>query len=156
MKRHFIAINSHRSSTDHGFANTWQVYECESHEQRASILADGLPVRDVETLDSNGCRGPVYSTKGIRAATPAELREVRRLRERYHEDPEPVATVLRGFTRAAPCAPECFYCGEAAHITEAGVSHHGTPDEIDHEADADHVALVDGATAWLTTEENAS
>jgi hypothetical protein len=38
----------------------------------------------------------------------------------------------------------CRECGAAMFITETGVAHHGAPDEIDYDADADHVALEEG------------
>ena len=37
----------------------------------------------------------------------------------------------------------CQECGEPMFIESDGVSHHGTPDEIDYDADADHVALAE-------------
>lgn len=37
----------------------------------------------------------------------------------------------------------CATCGNEMFIGADGVSHHGTPDEIDHEADGDHVAVDD-------------
>lgn len=37
----------------------------------------------------------------------------------------------------------CRECGEPMFIEDDGVSHHGAPDEIDHDADADHVAIAD-------------
>lgn len=40
--------------------------------------------------------------------------------------------------------PVCRECGEPCFVTEAGVAHHGRADlvpEIDHDADADHVAI---------------
>jgi hypothetical protein len=63
----FISINQYRSSTSHGFGNTWQTYRI-SAADRARMLSEGLPVRDVCTMD----RKPVCSTMGIRAATRAE------------------------------------------------------------------------------------
>jgi hypothetical protein len=35
----------------------------------------------------------------------------------------------------------CRECGEPCFRTDVGVSHHGTPDEIDHDADGRHVAI---------------
>ncbi len=36
----------------------------------------------------------------------------------------------------------CYYCSEPMFIDAvAGTSHHGTPDNIDYDTDADHVAL---------------
>lgn len=37
--------------------------------------------------------------------------------------------------------PTCRECGDPCFVTGAGVSHHGTPDEIDHDADGRHVAI---------------
>jgi tRNA A37 threonylcarbamoyladenosine synthetase subunit TsaC/SUA5/YrdC len=40
----------------------------------------------------------------------------------------------------------CRECGNPMFITSAGVSHHladETSDEVDHDADADHVAIQD-------------
>jgi hypothetical protein len=71
----YIAINSYRTSTDHGFANTWTVYRCEPRV-RAALLSKGLAVSDqVRASD----RGPVFSTMGIRPATAAERRAFSKL-----------------------------------------------------------------------------
>ena len=35
----------------------------------------------------------------------------------------------------------CVLCGESMFIDETGVAFHGTPDEVDHDLDAAHVAL---------------
>lgn len=35
----------------------------------------------------------------------------------------------------------CTECGEPCFLTTGHIAHHGEPDEIDHDADADHVAL---------------
>lgn len=35
----------------------------------------------------------------------------------------------------------CAECGEELFVTATGVAHHGTPEEIDYDADGDHVAL---------------
>ncbi|WP_428489098.1 hypothetical protein [Rhodopila sp.] len=43
--------------------------------------------------------------------------------------------------------PTCSECGEAMFITEEGIAHHrgdGSPNTIDHDADADHVAISEG------------
>jgi hypothetical protein len=69
----YIAINCYRTSTDDGPANTWRVYHCDPY-QRNSILKYGLQVNDQQTIDSEGNRGPVWSTKGVRLATAAERR----------------------------------------------------------------------------------
>jgi hypothetical protein len=37
-----------------------------------------------------------------------------------------------------------FFCSECdleAFTTDVGINHHGEPDNIDHDADGDHVAL---------------
>ncbi len=36
---------------------------------------------------------------------------------------------------------ECDECGEPMFTTDTGVTHHGEPDEIDYDADADHTAV---------------
>jgi hypothetical protein len=43
----------------------------------------------------------------------------------------------------------CFYCGNPMKIDEGGVSNHllGSGD-VDHDADADHVAVEDRPTLW--------
>lgn len=68
--RYLIAVNRYRSSTCDGFANTWQVYQCRDRAQQRRILRDGLPVRDVRSMDGKPC----YSTKGIRTVTAQERR----------------------------------------------------------------------------------
>jgi len=35
----------------------------------------------------------------------------------------------------------CRECGEPCFVDDSGVSHHGTPDEIDYNADGAHVAI---------------
>jgi hypothetical protein len=72
-KQHYISINGYRSSTGHGFSNTWKCYRI-SAQDRKQLLDKGLAVRDEMTLGPNGERGPVLSTMGIRAATPSEIR----------------------------------------------------------------------------------
>jgi hypothetical protein len=67
----YVAINSYRSETSHGFGNTWKIYRCEP-AVRSALLTKGLPARDVCRASD---RGPVFSTMGIRAATAAERRE---------------------------------------------------------------------------------
>lgn len=42
---------------------------------------------------------------------------------------------------ASDAESSCFECGEPCFLTEDGVSHHGTPDEIDYDRDDDHAAL---------------
>ena len=37
----------------------------------------------------------------------------------------------------------CVECGGPMFVEDSGVSHHGEPDSIDHDADADHVAVAD-------------
>lgn len=71
----YIAVNSYRSETSHGFSNTWRIYRCEP-SVRNTILRRGLPAQDVCRASD---RGPVFSTMGIRAATAAERRKVRRI-----------------------------------------------------------------------------
>lgn len=76
-RRYFVAVNQYRSSTDHGFANTWRVYECLDAAHQRRILKHGLPVRDVCGIDGTPC----YSTMGVRAATPAEIRAAKKAEE---------------------------------------------------------------------------
>jgi hypothetical protein len=76
----YIAINSYRSSTDHGFGDTWKIFRCEP-AVRAALLSKGLPVKDQCRASD---RGPVFSTMGIRAATAAERREFAKLE---HDQP---------------------------------------------------------------------
>lgn len=75
--RHYIAINSYRSSTSDGFSNTWTIYRC-SRKDMATLLSDGLPVRDACGVDGNGNRYPISSTMGIRQATRKEIRALLR------------------------------------------------------------------------------
>jgi hypothetical protein len=70
-KQYYIAINSYRSSTSEGFCNTWTIYRCSKETQRR-LLTEGLPVRDQCYLDNDGAQRAMYSTMGIRVATPAE------------------------------------------------------------------------------------
>lgn len=44
-------------------------------------------------------------------------------------------------TGAAYDGPVCRECELPCFVTDAGVAHHGQPDEIDHDADARHVAI---------------
>jgi hypothetical protein len=37
----------------------------------------------------------------------------------------------------------CAECGEDGFLTLEGTAHHGTPDAIDYDKDADHVALLE-------------
>lgn len=37
----------------------------------------------------------------------------------------------------------CRECGEAMFIDGNGVSYHGEPDDVDHDTDAEHVAVSD-------------
>jgi hypothetical protein len=78
-RRYFVAINHYRSSTGAGFANTWRVHECKGKAQQSAILRDGLPVYDQWFADGS----PVYSTKGVRAATATEIRQATRNEEAY-------------------------------------------------------------------------
>jgi hypothetical protein len=77
-RNYYVVVNTYRSSTDNGFANTWCVALCANKSVQRRILDEGLPVHDVCDLDHNGRRTTVYSTMGVRAATPAERREARR------------------------------------------------------------------------------
>lgn len=85
-RRYFVAVNSYRSSTSSGFANTWRVWECDSAAHQRRILRDGLPVSDVQHLSRTGRRSPVFSTVGIRSATPTEIRQAKR-HETFDEIP---------------------------------------------------------------------
>lgn len=69
----YISINSYRSSTSAGFANTWKTYRLSS-ELRKKMLTIGLPVRDCCGMDGS----PYYSTQGIRPATAAEIRDLKK------------------------------------------------------------------------------
>ena len=73
MINSYISINSYRSSTSHGFGNTWKTYRL-SKELRKKMLKDGLPVRDCCGMDGS----PVLSTVGIRSATRQEIRELKK------------------------------------------------------------------------------
>jgi hypothetical protein len=62
----YIAINSRRSSTSPGFANTWEVYRA-SRSDRSHLLSIGLPTHDSTQPTVNG----------IRPATRSEIRAYR-------------------------------------------------------------------------------
>jgi hypothetical protein len=70
---HYISINAYRSSTSQGFGNTWKTYRV-SKELRKKMLTDGLPVMDCHNSDGSA----IWSTIGIRAATPAEIRNLKK------------------------------------------------------------------------------
>lgn len=69
----YISINSYRSSTSHGFGNTWKPYRI-TRELRGKMLGRGLPVRDCCGMDGS----PIFSTMGIRAASAAEIRDLKK------------------------------------------------------------------------------
>jgi hypothetical protein len=69
----YVAINSYRSSTSHGFGNTWDIRRCTPADRRKA-LRDGLPVGDCWLSDGI----PIRSTMGVRPATAAERRRVRK------------------------------------------------------------------------------
>jgi hypothetical protein len=75
-RNYWVAINTYRSSTDNGFANTWQAHRCADAAEQRRILTEGLPVRDAEYIDNDGRRSPVSSTMGIRLLTASERRQV--------------------------------------------------------------------------------
>lgn len=70
---HYISINAYRSSSSTGFGNTWKTYRL-SKELRKKMLTDGLPVRDCYNSDGTA----IWSTMGVRAATPAEIRALKK------------------------------------------------------------------------------
>lgn len=74
----YLAVNDYRSSTDHGFSNTWRIYEC-SAETRARVLRSGLPVCDARHADGS----PLLSRMGIRPATAQERQQYRRAIAQY-------------------------------------------------------------------------
>jgi hypothetical protein len=49
---------------------------------------------------------------------------------------------------------ECHECGAHAFSTPMGVNHHGTPGAVDHQADADHVALNPDEASVLPTRDS--
>ena len=71
--RHYLAVNSYRSSTSEGFSNTWTYYQCRSRKQQQEVLERGLPVSDVcyQNRDT-GERSPMYSNLGIRLMSDKE------------------------------------------------------------------------------------
>jgi hypothetical protein len=73
----YIAINTYRTSTSDGFANTWVVYRTIRKRQR-ELLRNGAPVKDQCLLAEDGRRLPYHSTNGIRLATRAEIRRYKR------------------------------------------------------------------------------
>lgn len=81
--KNYIAINSYRSSTDHGFSNTWVVYHC-TKEDQMRLLREGMPTRDVCGLGPNGERSPINSTMGIELPSRKQIRELLK-RERNGE-----------------------------------------------------------------------
>lgn len=89
----YIAINSHRTSTNDGFSNTWTTYRC-TPTLRKKLLTEGLPVRDVCGMD----RTPFCSTMGIRPATPAEIRELKKEESRTSCEIEAYEAEIEGET----------------------------------------------------------
>ena len=69
----YISINSYRSSTSHGFTNTWKTYRI-SKDLRTEILHKGLSIADCTDMDGS----PVLSPMGIRAATLSEIRDLKK------------------------------------------------------------------------------
>ena len=59
----YIALNSYRSSTDTGFANTWRIYQV-TPADRKHILTSGIPTHD----------SILPTIMGIRPATRTEIR----------------------------------------------------------------------------------
>lgn len=58
-EQHYLMINDYRNSTSDGFSNTWILMRCKSRAERAQILRDGLPVKDVSYNDgTQRCVGP--------------------------------------------------------------------------------------------------
>ena len=76
--KHLVAVNAYRTSTSHGFTNTWGVFRCKDREHQKIVLRDGLPVRDAMRIDSDGRRSPVLSTMGVRPATNSERKRANR------------------------------------------------------------------------------
>jgi hypothetical protein len=76
MKRHYIALNSYRSSSSNGFANTWRYYLCDKATQNR-LLKEGL-----ETYDTDF---EMKSTMGIRLLTRQEIRRFKAEMNNYGE-----------------------------------------------------------------------
>lgn len=54
------------------------------------------------------------------------------------------ALFFNTFRTAEPSTTYCYYCEQPMTITNTGISHHLDQDgNIDHDADANHVALDD-------------
>jgi hypothetical protein len=69
IKMQYIAVNTYRSATDTGFANTWRIYRV-TRADRSHLLSVGLP--------TFGCSIP--TPIGLRPATRSEIRAYRRER----------------------------------------------------------------------------
>ena len=78
MPNYYLMINGYRSSTGHGFSNTWIPHRCRSRKEQQQILQNGLPVTDVCYSDGRS----LYSTMGIRIPTPTEYSRIHRSLER--------------------------------------------------------------------------
>lgn len=68
IRIYFIAVNTYRSTTDHGFANTWAIYRCLSRYEQHRMLSIGMPVIH--------CSDPHPTTFGLRPITRAEGQSV--------------------------------------------------------------------------------
>lgn len=82
-RRYFVAVNQYRTNSGEGFANTWKVMECSDAAQQRRVIKDGLPLPDQCLIGRDGMCSPSYSTIGIRAATPAEIRSAKRDEANY-------------------------------------------------------------------------
>jgi hypothetical protein len=72
----YIAVNSHRSVSGDGFANTWQIYKTSPRIQRHA-LTKGLPL-PVWPHGTDGNGDPIVTTMGIRLATRKEIRQAKK------------------------------------------------------------------------------
>jgi hypothetical protein len=66
----YMALNSYRSSTDTGFANTWTTFRVTPADRKNALIV-GIPTHDSDTP----------TTIGIRSATRAEIQQYREKRE---------------------------------------------------------------------------
>jgi hypothetical protein len=81
---HWIVINTYRSPTDDGFANSWSIWRCRTADERRRLLSEGLPYGSQHgwLQNADGSCELYVGTRGIRAATPAERRQALRDLER--------------------------------------------------------------------------
>lgn len=64
--------------------------------------------------------------------------------------PEFERGLAEGTRLAREAGKHCSECGEPMFITDNGIAHHGSVGEVDHDLDADHVAVDDSVDVLHT------